>query len=400
MAGGDAIITLPDGHSAFGPVDPRTWASAERYRARLLETDVAGAIAWHRNRPFFQGLQLGAQSISTSTWNLVDLDWEMIDAWSGHSGADYLWFAPDTLNNTNNPSDYYLCSGYVPMNASDSTKVGIAGIIKNGSEIHEGTKLPQNSGHVIDPIAIDLIGVTSGDTLSLGAWTNVAAGATTVVSAKTPSLTARWVGAAVGYVSPLPPVPHSWIPADLASASSTGASPTPGGSKVPLNTEIRDLIRFLNYPPLARLTAEGGSQAIPSSTSVWTPIQFPLANIDTYGGWSSGDNTKYTFQRPGVYLVIGRACIAEASSGSNDGYRAVRLQVNGDAAKVYGGTSAIPQSSGSTGTALYVARHIRVSAGDYVQVQMQQNQSAGTTTRAVNTTASAASKLIAIWRGR
>lgn len=392
MAGGDAITTLPDGHSAFGPVDPRTWASAERYRARLLEGDVAGAVAWHRNKPFFQGLQTVSQPITISTWWAINLDWEMIDAWGGHSTPNYQYFTPYSLNSASNPADYYLCTGYVPLSATDSTKVGIAGLIKNSTEIHEGTKLPLNSGHVIDPMIIDLIGVTGGDYLSLAAWTNVTGGANTVVSSKCPSLTLRWVGSEIGNTATLPAIPHSWIGADYASASSTGASPTPGGSKVPLNSEIRDLIRFLNRPPLARLTAEGSSQTIPTG-GAWTSIQFPLNNIDNYGGWSSGANTKYTVQRAGLYLAVGFGSVTEASAAG--GGRAVRLLVNGTTP--YGGTSAIPQSTGTTGTALYAVRHLRLAAGDTVEVQFYNS---GSSALSVNTTASAASKLIMVWKSR
>lgn len=392
--GGDALVTLPDGQTEYGPIDPRTWAAKERARARLLTRDVAGAIAWHRNRPFFQGLQTISQSITASTWTPITLDWEMIDAWGGHSGTSDLWYPPYTASNG---TDYYLVTGYVPMSGADATKVGIAGIIKNGAEIHEGSKFSLVGGHSIDPMIIDLIGVTGGDTLSLATWTNLAAGAPTVVSGKTPSLTARWVGSAAGTVSPLPPVPHSWIPADYPSASAAGVSSKLGGVAVPLNSEVRDLIRFLNYPPLARLTSQASTQTIPTG-GVWTPVQFPTAGIDTYTGWSSGTNTKYTVQRAGVYLSAGFVSLVEVSAAG--GWRGARLLVTAAGTGTttpYGGTTVVPLSTGTTGTAMYAARHLRLAAGDTVEVQAANG---GSSALSVNASTAAGSRLIMVWKGR
>lgn len=392
MAGTDAILTLPDASVVIGPVDPRTWAAGDRGRAKQLTRDVAAAVAWHRNRPFFQGLQTASASVPASSWTALNLDWEMLDPWGGHSGSGELWYPPFTAV-AGSITDYYLCSGYVPVSGSDTTKVAVAGLIRNGSDIREGTKLPLNSAHVIDPMVIDLIGVQGGiDTISLGCWTNISGGVSTVVSAKCPSLTARWVGSAVGTVSPLPPVPHSWIPADQLTATATGASPVLGGSKVPLNAEIRDLVRFLNYPPLARLTSQGTSQTIPTG-GAFTSIQFPTKDIDTYSGWSSGANTKYTIQRAGLYVAAGYASVAEVSASG--GYRAVRLLVNGTTP--YGGTSSIPTTSGTTGTALYAVRHLRLAAGDTVEVQLSNT---GSSALPVTTAAGNSSRLIMVWRGR
>lgn len=397
MAAGRALVTLPDGQTAFGPVDPRTWSASDRARAKQLSLDVAGAVAFHRQRPFFQGLQTVSQSIPASAWTPVTLDWEMIDQWAGHSGTTSQWLTPVTQGAVLGLglTDYYLCSGYVPLNASDTTKVGIAGLIKNGTDIREGTKIPYGASHAIDPMIIDLVGVQGGtDTIGLGAWTNNTGGAPTVVASKTPSLTCRWVGSAFANNPALPAVPHSWIPADQMTASATGASPAVGGSKVPLNSEIRDLIRYLNYPPLARLTSEGQSptQTIPTG-GAWTSIKLPTNNIDSYTGWSSGANTLYTVKRAGLYLVIGYATVAEVSAAG--GYRAARLLVNGTTP--FGGTSTVPMTSGATGTALYTVRHLRLNVNDTVELQMSQT---GSSALPCIITAAGACRLILVWKGR
>jgi hypothetical protein len=157
---------------------------------------------------------------------------------------------------------------------------------------------------------------------------------------------------------------------------------------------VRDVIRFLNYPPMCRLTAEGQSptQTIPTG-GAWTSIKFPNPNIDNYSGWSSGANTKYTVQRAGLYFVAGYGSIGEVSGAG--GYRAVRLLVNGTTP--YGGMSTLPHTTGTTGEAIYAVRHLRLAAGDTIEVQMSNT---GSSAVPCNISAAGGCRLIAVWRGR
>jgi hypothetical protein len=339
----------------------------------------------------FQGLATIATPASTSAWTNIPLDQELVDRWGGHSDSSQtnLWYAPFTAN----ASDYYLCTGYTPLPATDPAKIALAGLIKNGATSYEGTKIPCGTAHAVDPMVIDLVPLAGGDTIGLRVWTDLS-GQSTVVSGKSPSLTARWVGSGTGTVVGLPAVPHTWIDADALSASSTGATARAGGNKVPLNTEIRDLIRFLNYPPLARITNQGGSQSIATGTG-WTSVIFTAgSNIDTFAGWASGAPTLYTVPRAGVYFVAGYVSYIEVG-GANTGYRAARLLING--ATPYGGTSSVPTTTGAAGSAVYAVRKLRLAAGDTIAVQAQQTQGVSL---ALGNGASTSSRLIAVWLSR
>jgi hypothetical protein len=220
----------------------------------------------------------------------------------------------------------------------------------------------------------------------------------TIVSGKSPSLTVRWVAtdpAGAGGATPALPAPHVWAAADRATASATG---TVGGhTLVPLNRELRDVVAWLNNPPIARLTSEGGSQTIPNA-GAWTSILFPTETVDSYNGHSTSTNTsRYTAQRAGLYLVSGYVSVAEGNGGgTNNGYRAARLLVNGTTP--YAGWTCLPQAStGTTGTGIYAVALVRMAVNDFVELQMAHTQTNATTGRVVNTAANNCSRMNVVW---
>lgn len=394
-------IYLPDGQQVWLPVAPRTWADeatgqrGDALRAPLVTRDVGGAVAWLRQRPLFQGIQTASQSIPSAAFTPIGGLSELIDNWSGHSDSSNAgrWYAPNT-GTTTSGGDWYLCSGYVPFNSSAAGSIFIAGLrINGGGTVQEGGRIPSGTGHPVTTMVADLVQLYQNDYVELVGYQNTGSSVSTVVSSKSPALTVRWV--APDQASPdvvsgvaLPPVPHTWTGSDVWTGSATGTN------KVPMNTECRDPIRFLLNPPVARVTASGTSQTIPSGSGTWTSVAFTTASIDNYGGWSSGLNgSRYTCQRAGLYFVAGFVNVIEA--GTNAGYRAVRLLVNG--AVAYPGWSSLPQSSGSTGTGLYATGRVRLNVGDYVEVQMQQTQGSALS---LYSNAGNASRLIALWTAR
>lgn len=383
-----ARVTLPDGRNVIGANPPRTWAIEDRLRSVLLEEEVGGAIGFHRERPLFQGVRTTALSVPASTWTAVPLDNELIDTHDGHG---------DTTNTSRyNPavtgatSDWYLVNGHLPFGGGTGG-VRIAGIRLNGAgTIAEGMKITGTTAHAATTQVIDLVEIdSSGDYLELMAWQSTAGAINTVSSGKVPTLTARWACGS-GNVVAHPGTPRTWTPADLISADDTT------GGRIPLNLHIRDLIHWLNYPPIARLTSEGTAQTIPSGSGTWTSINLPAETVDNYAGHSNvTNNTRYVCQRAGLYFMAGLGAVAD--TGANVGYRAARLlhTILAGGTAIYQGASSIPLAGAATGTALYASGFIRMAVGDYVEVQFQHTQGANLS---VQTSAGNCSKLIAVWR--
>jgi hypothetical protein len=396
--GAFSFVYTPDGQQVWLPIIPRTWVDAgpttpgNPLRAHSLIHDASGCIAWHRQRPLFQGFASLAQSIPTGTLTAVTGLSELVDNYAGHSDSTNTgrYYVPNTGSN-----DWYLCSGYVPFNVTGAAgNVFIAGLRATGGTTMEGGKIPGGAGHAVDTMAIDLLQMNGGSNhyAELMAYQNVGTAQNTLVAGKNPSLTVRWVAvdpASTSFFTPaLPAVPHTWTATDIYTGSATGAG------KVPLNTELRDYVNFLTNPPIARVTAQGTAQTIPTGSGTWTSVQFPTNTVDTYGGWASGSNTRYTAQRAGLYLIAGLASVAEASPWA--GYRAVRLLQTFAAGgtQAYAGWTTLPQTAGGTGTAIYATGLIRMAAGDYVETQMQHTQGAALT---LNNLANNSSRMIAVW---
>ncbi len=392
-------IYLPDGQLVSLPIraadtwtDEASGVAGTGLRAPQLMKNAAAATAWLRQRPLFQGIATAAQSIPNNAFTGITGLAELIDNWSGHTDTTNTgrWYAPYT----NTGADWYLCSGYVPFSSTGATgAVFIAGMRINGAgTIQEGGRIPGGASHVTDTMVVDLVQLNglNGDYVDLCAYQNTGAAVNTTVSGKTPSLTVRWVAPnhTLGLATPaLPATPHTWADTDIVTGSATGAG------KVPLNTELRDMANFLGNPPIARLTASGTTQTIPSSSTTWTSVNYTTVAVDNYTGWASANPSRYTAQRSGLYLIAGFVNVVE--NATNSGYRAVRLLVNGTNA--YAGWGAIPEATGNTGTGIYAVGLLRLAAGDYVEVQMQQTQgsSIGLYTGAGNS-----SRLVAVWMAK
>lgn len=400
---------LPDGQLAILPVIPRTWVDTgpttigDSARAPLLQLDVSANVMWQRQRPLFQGFQSVAQSIPSGTWTAITGLNELSDNWSGHSDASNTgrYYAPDTRNGS--PGDWYLCIGYVPYAVTSTSTVHFAGLRVTGSaNVIEGGKISGGTGHNVDSMIVDLVQLNgfANDYVELMARQTSGSAANTVVSGKSSSLTVRYIAAnpagSIFATPTLPATPHTWTGTDILSASLTG------GDRVPLNVQVRDLINFLNNPPIARLTAEGSSQTIPNG-GVWTTITFPSETVDTYGGHSTSSNTsRYVAQRAGLYLVAGYASVAELNpAAGNNGYRAAQLLQTFAAGgtQTYAGMTTIPATSGTTGTAIYAVGLLRMAVGDYVELQMAQTltNTANGSALPVTNSATNCARMIAVW---
>lgn len=386
---------MPSGRKLLVPTTPSTYVDqatgvdGQALSARNLEFNVAAGIGWHRRRPLFQGIETGQTNVTSSTWTPLPLS-EIIDTDGRHNDSSNTSRIYGSVTSTD--PDWYLCIGYVPWVSSVATLDHIAGLrISGGGTIYEGMKIPGNAAHFHDCLVVDLLQLANTDYLELMAWQNTGAGLNTANTGKTPSLSTRLVCAGSGTTVALPAAPRTWAGTDLLTADATG------GAKVPLNTEIRDRLRFMHYRPICRATSVGTSQTLASGAGTWGSIQ--LSGTDTVDNYAMHDpasnNTRVTCQRAGLYFVYGLAGVAEAASG-NTGYRAVRLKqtLAAGGTQIYSGASSVPATTTTAGTALPAVALIRMAVNDYVELQMDQTQGSALT---VKGGAGDCSRLIAVW---
>jgi hypothetical protein len=402
-----AKLYLPDGQNVTLPIDPHTWVDksatvpGEALRARYLESDAGGTTAWIRQRPNFVGFASLAQSIPVSTWTAITGLTELIDNWSGHSDTTNTgrWYAPFTnADNGAGQSDWYLCIGNIPMAGQSPTNAHIAGFRVNGSTIYEGAKFPGNASHGITPGIVDLVQLSgvSNEYIELAAFHNEASAFNTVVSSKAPNLQVRWAcmsnnGFITAFTPAVPAAPHTWTATDVLTGSATG------GAKVALNTELRDTVRFLNNPPCFRVHASGTAQTLPAGAGTWTPITFTAESLDPYGMWTSGATV--TCQRAGLYYV---ACLgAVTETATKAGYRAVRIHhtiAAGGSADYYGTSIQAGTGTATTGTTMLASAHIRMAAGD--TLQMQYDHTNGSALPVLGTSATNSARMIGVWEAK
>lgn len=397
---------LPDGQLIFAPEDPYTWSEGEYVHPAKLTHDVGQAGLFYAQRPFFQGL-----ATSATTWSVnqasIGLQTEIIDSAQGHSTStnNTRYTFPATRNGGYPADDYYLCIGYLPLASTNAAGNYSAELLMNGGGAgsRSGMAAPSGAGHNVDTMVVDIVtatgtGSSGGPYVELAGYKFDATSLSTVTSSKCPSLTVRWIGCNRTWNTTTPvAAPHSWVAQDEASADATGASSQPGGMKVPLNAEIRPNLRFYNSPPICRISSIGTTQTVATGTT-WTSIQFPNMQIDNFGGWSSANNTRYTCQRAGLYLISGNAAWSE-SSGTHSGYRACRLRVNGNNSLVYGGNTILPTTGTATDPlAVNATALIQLNVGDYVELQLQQTQTNAPTSLSIYGVTGSEASMIAVWQ--
>lgn len=402
-SGGSAYAYMPSGEQLLLPAVPTAYtdqvaapsasaAQGSRLTATELANDMTAGVTWLASRPFFVGYQGTAESIPNATWTPITLDTEQIDNYQGHSDSanPSRWYPPNSNNIAFGFHDYYLVTGLVRYNSA-STADFIAGVRLTGGTVQEGQKTPSIAASNAGCFVADIMEVTAAtDYIELMGWQSTGAAVNTnATPGRQPYLIARWVGTNRWATQPLPGTPHTWADIDQVTATATGASPK-GGVKVPLQTELNSYLTFQYGRPVARLTSQGTTATIPSTTASWTTIPFPTQSIDNYSGWSSGANTKYTVQRAGIYTVYGIAGCSGVTSQT--GYVACRLSINGGARFIPG--MGVAPASNNVGTTLIAQAHDRFAASDTIELQIQQNSGS---TLNVQNGAGFACRLLAVW---
>lgn len=122
-----------------------------------------------------------------------------------------------------------------------------------------------------------------------------------------------------------PPIPYSWSVGDVGSAAL-------------LDAQLYTGLTFLLGPPIA-LYQQSTAQSLGSNT--FTTVTWPTPSVDTYGGYSASNPTRYTPQQPGYYAAVGQ--IGWVPNGT--GGRTTTLAKNGAG----GGAGFCESSVGNSG---------------------------------------------------
>lgn len=170
------------------------------------------------------------------------------------------------------------------------------------------------------------------------------------------------------------PSPRTWSVGEIETGSNFNAS-------------VRDATTFLLNPPICN-AIQATAQTV--STGLWTQLTLDSTVVDSYGGHSNTtNNSRYTAQVAGWYLVTAASCWASNSTG----WRGIRILKNGTTAVAGSGTEVAANSSGVTaiGTPSVI---LYLSVGDYVEGEGYQTTGSGLLT-SVNNDANCG--LTAIW---
>lgn len=126
------------------------------------------------------------------------------------------------------------------------------------------------------------------------------------------------------------------------------------------NTAVRDAVNFLTGPPLF-VGYQTTIQSVASGT--YTPVNIDTSVVDTYSGHSNvTNNSRYTSQLAGYYLVIGQVAIAPNATGN----RAPTLAIGGVAVTI--GSQQLPNSGAGTNSVIQVSGIWQLGAGAYIEV--------------------------------
>jgi hypothetical protein len=288
----------------------------------------------------------------------VTLDNEVSDSWWMHqTDADTsIITIPATTDGV------WLVQGSIPYLPSGGGSAYGADIWVGGSVYTKGERWEgAGAGAHITPGVADLVKLSAGNTVQLGAFQSSPAAVSTYVSdtapwnsAGYPQITVRWVAATSGTAGLSPPSPGTWSAGTVSSSQ--------------FNSDIRDSVKFLSYAPHCRVPQATGT-SIPNAT-LTTVTGFTAPTLDNYHAFSS--NT-WTAPVSGLYLLGAQVNFASGTAYSAN--TALNLTISGSTAQYYGSKARGPAP------ASMVLRTFRLSAGDTAQVVAFQNSGSAKTTQ-------------------
>lgn len=146
-------------------------------------------------------------------------------------------------------------------------------------------------------------------------------------------------------------------------------------------------LTYLSNPPAATLVQVSAATTL--SSAVWGTIGFDSNTFDNYGGHSNvTNNSRYTIQQAGKYLIAGTTAITTNSTGD----RGARIMKNGTA--VQGPYSLVPTATTHAASVATAGFILTCAVGDYLELAGYQN-SGGNLTTSISTDQT--SSLTVIW---
>ncbi len=344
-----------------------------------LRADLEQAVALLALRPHFIGQSTTGESVPSASGTTLTMDATLTDTWAG-------FVNPSSNVYTCQLPGWYLMDARIPFNYTSSTPAPtMAGFSSSdtsgGATFYGAVTVNGSTSGTVLARSVDLFAMLTpgagGSVTSViarqdsGGTVNLNAGAPDI-----PVVSMRWVCALTG-TQPLPVPPLTPVPTPITSAW--------------LNSNLRDAVNFLIYPPTAKAHYTAGSSTL-ANTTLASPAIVPLTTVDldNYGGFTSGASAHYTVPVAGRYLLAGTVNLASSSTTT---FYACGLRGNGSTV-YWGGITRFAGTSLAGGAS--VTKRLRLNAGDTVQLIAAQASGGAI---AYNTGASNQTRLIAVWEG-
>jgi hypothetical protein len=337
-----------------------------------------------------------ATPVSGTTPVPIVMDTEIIDAWGMHATSG-------DLSQVVIPAGcdgYYLISGQLPLYSTRgaSTILEAQLILNQGQPCAYGGQMAVgSSAGYVSPLVADLEYLAAGSVIQLSGTETSGSGATTYIPSSTPltavgdmmaggpQLSLRWMGGgsgvSLGTGGVYPGGTYQGLTANgpvnltypaLQLGPVTEATWTDGeeATAALFNSNIRNAILMLANPPVFRISVPATGTSVPPST--WTAITNMTAQFDTWNGLGSSTST-WTCPLAGLYVLGGAANYPTEATAFN---ASTSIMVTS------GGTTTrwLGQQASALSPISTVLRHVRLNAGDTVQLGAYHNYSSALTT--------------------
>jgi len=365
------------------PANLKTWSltSVETISATILQNDADDSIVFLIDPPMYSGQLRSIWPIPQNAYYYVPEDFDLLDPLAMHSNPAQ----PELIYA--NYLGWYLCIGVMTYNTT-TTGTGviynatIAVTQNNVATAWIGQQTPTQATFRPFETVVELqsLNPATGDTVSLAGFQ------TTSGSVNTNTTAGQYPTLNVIYAA-LPSAPPAWS-TSLPVPANTAFSDTTQITGAFMNTNLRDTVNFLTYPPICRLQRNSSVQLASTTFPAGTAVPFNVATIDNWSAWNG--TTRYTFPKAGLYFVYGQVNFLNDTTGTD---RACGLRVNGGTTQ-WGSTETAANTV--LGHISIACQMIRAAAADYVEVIGYSNATTvgGIT---IGGAASGTSKLIILW---
>jgi hypothetical protein len=339
-----------------------------------LNDQLSEAVSFLTFPPAFSGQQLSTGgNIPSGADTDVVLETQLWDSYNAFGDVNFKKYTVPA-----GCGGVWLAIGGVPFNAGSTTSNFQALLDVNSGTFTTGSKFPSAASATCCPLVADLLFLNAGDTVALAGFQNTG-GTVNLVNAgnRHPFLNLSWAATTTGTAGLAPPSPRTWAANDLCA--STGSGGTTGN----FNTEIRNAVRFLSFVPFCRVVQGSAQSGIATGTDTLMTGFTPAAGQDNYSAYSSG--TTWTAPVAGTYLIGAQVGWSNSSNASY--YTQIKAVVSSVTT-----TYVMGSGQGQANTAFTGLMHLRMTAGDTIQLFGRQNSGGNLSTVAADT------RMFILWR--